>query len=82
MVKRLAFIFVVLAMNGNGSVAWAATIPDDVVKWVLKNPTVINTVPGCGRNEGAFYCQTQDGVDRLVALYTAAAKGQTSGTTK
>ena len=78
MLKRLAPILGVLAMDGSGSVAWAATIPDDAAKWASKNPAVYNSVPGCSRNEGALYCATQDGVDRLVALYNASAKGQTA----
>jgi hypothetical protein len=83
MLKRLAPILVVFALDGCGSAARTVTIPDDVAKWGNKNPAVVNSVPGCTAYEGnIIYCETQDGVDRLVALYKATANGQTGGTAK
>jgi hypothetical protein len=72
--KLVALVCIVF--GGGGSVAWAATIPEDVGKWASQNPTVLRSIPGCDRNHGAAYCETQEGVDRLVALYNARVKGR------
>jgi hypothetical protein len=75
---RRFVVFVCAVLGGGPSVAWAATIPEDVGKWASQNPASLNTISGCGKNHGTPYCETQEGVDRLVALYNAGAKGQKS----
>ena len=63
-----------LMVAGAGLNASAATLPADVAKWASENRAVVNSTSGCAFSRGTPYCETQEGVDRLTALYKAAKK--------
>jgi hypothetical protein len=66
-----AFAALGVVLCGTGSVARAATIPDDVAKWASSNLAVVHSA-GCDRNRGSVYCTTQEGADKLIAMYNAS----------
>jgi hypothetical protein len=72
---RRIFILSITMIGCYGFAAWATVpIPDEVAKWAGENRAITLSTKGCGFSRHVPYCETQEGVDKLVAKYNAAKK--------